>query len=58
MAFTARPRAEWAEIRERLEKDPINRETLEAIDYCYQLLVLETESIPPDVIMLCPDFDL
>lgn len=51
MAFTARPRTEWAEIRERLEKDPVNRETLEAIDYCYQLVVLETESVPADVII-------
>ena len=51
MTFTARPRAEWAKIRERLEKDPINRETLDAIDCCYQLLALETESIPADVII-------
>jgi carnitine O-palmitoyltransferase 1 len=48
MTFTARPRTEWAEIRERLEKDPLNKETLHMIDSCYQVISLETESPPID----------
>ena len=46
MTFTARPRTEWAEIRENLEKDPINKRTLELIDNAYVLVALETEAPP------------
>ena len=47
MSFTALPREEWAEIRKRLETDPINKESLNTIDSCIALIILDTES--PDV---------
>ena len=43
-AFTAQSRTKWAEVRERLEKDPVNRASLEAIDSAYQVYCLETEA--------------
>ena len=48
-SFTALPREEWADIRERLMKDPVNRETLDAISTAFNLLSLETESPPVEV---------
>ncbi|XP_003384970.2 PREDICTED: carnitine O-palmitoyltransferase 1, liver isoform-like isoform X2 [Amphimedon queenslandica] len=45
-AFTALPREEWAEIRERLIKDPTNKETLDAISTGFNFVSLETESPP------------
>ena len=44
MTFTARPRTEWSEIRENLEKDPINKRTLELIDRSYTIISLDTEA--------------
>ena len=43
------PREEWAEIRERLIKDPTNKETLEAISTGFNFVALETESPPIEV---------
>ena len=47
MTFTALPREDWAAIRERLEKDPVNRNALEMIDSSYSILILDTEA--PDL---------
>ena len=43
-AFTAQSRTKWAEIRERLEQDPLNRASLETIDSAYQMHCLDTEA--------------
>ena len=49
MTFTALPREEWADIRQRLEKDPVNKKSLELIDSSYSILILDTESPGLDV---------
>ena len=48
-SFTALPREEWADIRKRLEKDPVNKKSLELIDSSYSILTLDTESPDLDV---------
>ena len=50
MSFTALPREDWAAIRERLVRDPVNKDTLDAISDGFNLISLETESPPIDVI--------
>ena len=52
MSFTAQSRPKWAEIRERMCKDPINKESLECIESAYHVYVLENDSAPPEVIRL------
>ncbi|XP_019849708.1 PREDICTED: carnitine O-palmitoyltransferase 1, muscle isoform-like isoform X1 [Amphimedon queenslandica] len=47
MTFTALPREDWADIRKRLEEDPVNKKSLELIDSSYSIVVLDTES--PDL---------
>ena len=49
MSFTALPREDWAAIRERLVRDPVNKDTLDAISDGFNLISLETESPPIDV---------
>ena len=49
MSFTAQSRPKWAEIRERMCKDPINKESLECIESAYQVYILETDAAPPEV---------
>ena len=49
MSFTALPREDWAAIRERLVRDPVNKDTLDAISNGFNLISLETESPPIDV---------
>ena len=48
-AFTAQSRTKWAEIRERLEQDPVNRASLEAMDSAFILCSMETTSPDPHV---------
>lgn len=48
-SFTGLPRAKWAELRERLVKDPVNKKTLEAIQSCFTVYVLADEKPDEDV---------
>lgn len=48
MSFTAQSRPKWAEIRERMCKDPINKESLECIESAYHVYILENDSAPPE----------
>ena len=48
-AFTALPRTKWAEVRERLMKDPVNKESIEAIQSAFQIYVLADEAPDADV---------
>ncbi|KAL5517212.1 hypothetical protein EMCRGX_G002713 [Ephydatia muelleri] len=43
-SLTALPRATWAEIRERLEANPVNAASLHAIDSAWSLVCLDTEA--------------
>lgn len=42
-AFTGLPREKWADVRKRLEANPVNKEILHAIDTSWRFVALETE---------------
>eukprot|EP00731_Ephydatia_muelleri_P002535 Em0001g2535a len=43
-ALTSLPRKDWAEIRERLEANPVNAASLHAVDSAWSLVCLDTEA--------------
>ena len=49
-AFTALPRTKWAEIRKRLEENPVNQKILQLIDSAKGMLVLQSEPVESTVI--------
>lgn len=51
-AFTALPRAEWAEIRERLEQNETNKRSLRLIDSSLTMLVLDSSKVDKKVSLL------
>ena len=48
-AFTALPRAKWAEVRKRLEENPVNSKILKLIDSALLVLVLQTDEMESTV---------
>ena len=48
-AFTALPRAKWAEIRERMKQSQINKNSLRLMDSSAVILVLEDKTIDKNV---------
>ncbi len=48
-AFTALPRTKWAEVRKRLEENPVNRKILKLIDSGTGLLVLQSDPVESSV---------
>lgn len=48
-AFTALPRAKWAEIRERMKQSQINKNSLRLMDSSAVILVLEDKTIDENV---------
>ena len=48
-AFTALPRTKWAEIRKRLEDNPVNRKILKHIDSSIMVGVLQSENVDSTV---------
>ena len=48
-AFTALPRAKWAEIRERMKRSQVNKNSLRLIDSSAVILVQEDKTIDKNV---------
>ena len=48
-AFTALPRAKWAEIRERMKKNETNKSSLRLIDSSAVMMVLDTSTVGKSV---------
>ena len=48
-SFTALPRTKWAEVRKRLEENPVNKKILTLIDSSLTVMVLESESVESTV---------
>ena len=48
-AFTALPRTKWAEIRERMKRSQVNKNSLRLIDSSAVILVLEDKTIDKNV---------
>lgn len=48
-AFTALPRTKWAEIRKRLEENPVNNNILKLIDSAVVFMVLQSEEVDSSV---------
>ena len=48
-AFTALPRAKWAEIRERMKQSQVNKTSLRLIDSSAVMLVLEDKAVDKNV---------
>ena len=48
-AFTALPRTKWAEVRKRMEENPVNRQTLRLIDSAANVVILQSDSVDSTV---------
>ena len=48
-AFTALSRTKWAEIRERMKRSQVNKNSLRLIDSSVVILVLEDKTIDKNV---------
>ena len=44
-AFTALPRTKWAEVRKRLEENPVNKRILKFIDSALTFIILQSNAV-------------